>query len=59
MTPDWAAKQLSRFEKVPKRELIRRGINQHTLEKICRQEPVRVTKLAKALKILQQWESEN
>jgi len=53
------AVQLSRIEKVPKREFIRRGINQHTLEKICRKEPVRVSKLAKALKILQQWESEN
>ena len=33
------AVQLSRIEKVPKREFIRRGINQHTLEKICRKEP--------------------
>ena len=47
------AEQLRRIEKVPKREFIRRGINQHTLEKICRKESVRVSKLAKALTILQ------
>ena len=28
--------QLARIAKVPKREFIRRGVNQHTLEKICR-----------------------
>ncbi len=50
--------QLQRIAKVPKREFIRRGINQHTLEKICRKEPVRVSKLALVLKVLQQWESE-
>jgi hypothetical protein len=33
--------QLKRIAKVPKRELMRRGINQHTLEKINRKEPVR------------------
>jgi hypothetical protein len=33
--------QLARIATVPKREFIRRGINQHTLEKICRGEPVR------------------
>jgi hypothetical protein len=43
---------------VPKREFMRRGINQHTLEKICRKEAVRAIKLAKVFKILQQWESE-
>jgi hypothetical protein len=53
------AEQLRRIEKIPKREFIRRGINQHTLEKICRKEPVRVSKLAKALTTLQQWESED
>jgi hypothetical protein len=50
--------QLARIEKVPKREFIRRGINQHTLEKICKREPVRAIKMAKVLKVLQQWESE-
>jgi hypothetical protein len=53
------AEQLQRIADVPKREFMRRGVNQHTLEKICRKAPVRVSKLAKALKILQQWESEN
>ncbi|SPF44739.1 hypothetical protein SBA1_550104 [Candidatus Sulfotelmatobacter kueseliae] len=37
---------------------MRRGINQHTLEKICRREPVRVIKLAKCLKVLKEYESE-
>jgi len=40
------------------REFIRRGINQHTLEKICTPIHVRASKMAKALKVLQQWESE-
>jgi len=44
--------QLERIEKVPKRELRRRGINQHTLEKICSKMPVRATKLAQCLKVL-------
>jgi len=38
--------------RVPKREFMRRGINQHTLEKICRKEPVRAVKFAKCLKLL-------
>jgi hypothetical protein len=50
--------QLARIANVPKREFIRRGINQHTLEKICTREPVRTSGLAKVLKVLQQWESE-
>jgi hypothetical protein len=50
--------QLGRIEKVPKREFIRRGINQHTLEKICDRAPVRAIKLAYVLKVLQEWESE-
>ena len=50
--------QLAQIAKVPKREFMRRGINQHTLEKICRKEPVRVSRLANVLKVLQQWESE-
>ena len=52
------AKQLRRIAKVPKREFIRRGINQHTLEKICKKEAVRASKLAGVLKVLQQYESE-
>jgi hypothetical protein len=50
--------QLSRIAKVPKREFMRQGINQHTLEKICRREPVRAIKLAKCLKVLEQYEAE-
>ena len=49
--------QLARIVKVPKREFIRRRINQHTLEKICRRDPVRVAKLAKVLKVLEELES--
>jgi hypothetical protein len=45
--------QLERIAKIPKREFIRRGINQHTLEKICRKEPVRAIKLAICLKVLE------
>jgi hypothetical protein len=48
--------QLTRIAKVPRRELMRRGINQHTLEKICRGESVRGSKLAKVLKVHQEWE---
>ncbi len=44
--------QLVRIGKVPKRELMRRGINQHTLEKICKREPVRAIKLAECLIVL-------
>jgi hypothetical protein len=50
--------QLARIARVPKREFMRRGINQHTLEKICRPEPVRALKLAKCLKVLEEYESE-
>ena len=52
------AEQLQRIADVPKREFMRRGVNQHTLEKICRKELVRASGLAKVLKILQQWHSE-
>jgi hypothetical protein len=48
--------QLARIAKVPKREFMRRGINQHTLEKICRREPVRAVKLAKCLNALEEYE---
>jgi len=43
--------QLERIAKVPKREFMRRGMNQHTLEKICKREPVRAEKLAECLKV--------
>jgi len=49
--------QLSRIAKVPKREFMRRGINQHTLEKICALEPVRAIKLTECLKVLQKYET--
>ena len=48
--------QLAQIAKVSKREFRRRGINQHTLEKICRREPVRAVKLAKCLKVLEEAE---
>jgi len=44
--------QLARIARVPKREFIRKGINQHTLEKICEQKPVRAIKLGECLKVL-------
>lgn len=50
--------QLARIAKVPKREFMRRGINQHTLEKICRLEPVRASKFAQCLKVLEEFELE-
>jgi hypothetical protein len=50
--------QLARIARIPKREFMRCGINQHTLEKICAREPVRAIKLAKCLKILREHESE-
>jgi len=51
------AEQLRRIAKVSKREFIRRGINQHTLEKICGKRAVQTSKLAKVLKVLRRWES--
>jgi len=47
--------QLARIATVPKREFIRRGINQHTLEKICNREPVRASKLAECLRVLDEY----
>jgi len=44
--------QLARIARVPKREFIRRGINQHTFEKICSRRPVRASKLSECLKTL-------
>ncbi|HTT23667.1 MAG TPA: hypothetical protein VMG82_32365 [Candidatus Sulfotelmatobacter sp.] len=49
--------QLARIARVPKREFMRRRINQHTLEKICTREPVRAIKLAACLKVLEARES--
>ena len=49
-------KQLVRIGRVPKREFMRRGINQHTLEKICAREPVRAIKLANCLKVLEEYQ---
>jgi hypothetical protein len=45
--------QISRISKVRTRELMRRGISQHTLEKIVRREPVRVSSLMECLKALE------
>jgi len=44
--------QLARIARISKRELRRRGINQHTLEKIFAREPVRTMKLEKCLKVI-------
>lgn len=35
------------------REFMRRGVNQHTLEKICKREPVRGIKLARCLNAIE------
>jgi hypothetical protein len=48
--------QLARIAKVPKREFMRMGINQHTLEKMCNREPVRALKLAECLRVLEEYE---
>jgi hypothetical protein len=48
--------QLAQIANVPKRELIRRGINQHILEKICVKSTVRAAKLAACLKVLEERE---
>jgi len=50
--------QLARIAKVPRREFMRRGINQHTLEKICDKQPVRAIKFAKCSKALEEYESQ-
>src|SRR5262249_24786551 len=46
--------QLADIAKVAKRELMRRGVSQHTLEKICNRKPVRAQKLAKCLKVIEE-----
>lgn len=51
--------QLARISTIPKREFRRRKINQHTLEKICKREPVRASKLSRCLKVLEAYESQN
>jgi hypothetical protein len=51
--------QLARIASIPKRELMRRGVSQHTLEKICRNEPVRAVKLAECLEALEAYKREN
>jgi len=48
--------QLERIKRVRKREFMRRGINQHTLEKICAGKPVRAITLAGCLKAIAQHE---
>ena len=50
--------QLSQITKIPKRELMRRGVNQHTLEKICKRQPARAVKLAKCLQVIEELEKE-
>lgn len=50
--------ELGRIAKIPKREFMRRGINQHTLEKICKREPVRAIKLVECLQVFQKYELE-
>jgi hypothetical protein len=50
--------QLERIAQVPKWEFMRRGINQHTLEKICKRESVRAIKLTACLKVLDEYELE-
>ena len=46
--------QLTEIVKIAKREFMRRGVSQHTLEKICDRKPVRVAKLAKCLKLIEE-----
>jgi len=50
--------QLARIAKVSKRELMRRGVNQHTLEKICQRQQVRAVKLARCLQVIEEIEKE-
>jgi hypothetical protein len=46
--------QLAGIVKIAKREFMRRGVSQHTLEKICNRKPVRIAKLAKCLKVVEE-----
>jgi hypothetical protein len=49
---------LARIAKVPRREFMRRRINQHALEKISKRRPVRTMKMARCLEILAEYETE-
>jgi hypothetical protein len=51
--------QLRRLAAFSQNEFIRRGMNQRTLEKIYARRPVRPSKLAKCLNVLQQCETPN
>ena len=51
--------QLARIARVPKREFMRRGINQHTLEKTCERKSVRAAKLTECLKALEEYERDD
>ena len=46
--------QLAEIVKIATREFMRRGVSQHTLEKICSRKPVRVAKLTKCLKVVEE-----
>ena len=46
--------QLTEIAKIAKREFMRRGVSQHTLEKICNRKPVRIAKLARCLKVVEE-----
>jgi hypothetical protein len=50
--------QLAEIASIPKREFRRRGINQHTLEKICAGLPVRAVKVAMCLRTLEEYRAE-
>ena len=50
--------QLAQITKIPKRELMRRGVNQHTLEKICKRQPVRAVKFTRCLQVIEELEKE-
>ncbi|MGB2667198.1 MAG: hypothetical protein WAK48_24570 [Candidatus Acidiferrum sp.] len=50
--------QFARIASVPKRELMRRGVNQHTLEKICKQISGQANKFAKCLRVLEEYAQE-
>jgi hypothetical protein len=43
---------------IPKREFVRRGIKQPTLEKIGKRQPVRASRFTKCLRILEETEWE-
>jgi hypothetical protein len=51
------AQQLTRIQQAIKNDLIRRGMNQKTLERIRQRIPVRASKLALCLKVLNEAEA--